>query len=83
MYSVLTDVILSTFPWLIIRNLQMNRKEKIGVVVSMSLGILAGISAAVKTNILLNATKWTDATCTFPFFPFSPLPSPSQTNPHS
>jgi len=42
-YSAAIDFVLSTFPTLIIWKLQMNKKEKVGVVVCMSLGFFAGI----------------------------------------
>jgi hypothetical protein len=34
------DLLLTLLPWLIIRNLQMKGKEKFGVAVAMSMGIL-------------------------------------------
>ncbi|KAF2191841.1 hypothetical protein K469DRAFT_804852, partial [Zopfia rhizophila CBS 207.26] len=61
-YSVLMDFMLATCPWLIIRHLQMNTKEKLGVIVAMSLGFLAGVTAAIKTSFLPSTQEWTDST---------------------
>ncbi|KAF2872392.1 hypothetical protein BDV95DRAFT_382862 [Massariosphaeria phaeospora] len=59
-YSALLDVILASFPWIIIWRLQMNTREKLGVVIAMSLGFLAGITAAVKTSYLPGVKKFED-----------------------
>ncbi|KAF2469581.1 uncharacterized protein BDR25DRAFT_343594 [Lindgomyces ingoldianus] len=59
-YSVCTDFLLAMCPWLIIRQLQMNRKEKAGVIAAMSLGMLAGIAAIVKMTFLPNSIYWKD-----------------------
>lgn len=42
------DVALALLPWKYLMSLQMSRKEKFGVLVAMSLGVLAGGTAAVK-----------------------------------
>lgn len=39
-YSALMDMMLSLIPWAIVWNLQMKRREKLGVAVAMSMGIL-------------------------------------------
>jgi hypothetical protein len=39
-YSGIVDVILALLPWKIILALQMKRREKIGVAIAMSMGIL-------------------------------------------
>lgn len=39
-YSAAMDFVLALLPWQIIWNLQMKRKEKFGVAVAMSMGIL-------------------------------------------
>ncbi|KAL0938184.1 uncharacterized protein CTRU02_207915 [Colletotrichum truncatum] len=47
-YSVLVDFSLSLLPWRTIWQLQLNRHEKVGVAVAMSLGITAGVVGAIK-----------------------------------
>ncbi|KAF2477262.1 uncharacterized protein BDR25DRAFT_195757, partial [Lindgomyces ingoldianus] len=59
-YSSCADMLLAACPWLIIRHLQMNRKEKAGVIVAMSFGIVGGITAAVKTSFLPGMIRWKD-----------------------
>jgi hypothetical protein len=39
-YSGAQDFVLALLPWTIVWNLQMRKKEKFGVAVAMSLGIL-------------------------------------------
>jgi hypothetical protein len=39
-YSALLDFVLATFPFVIIYKLQMSKKEKLGVIFAMSLGVL-------------------------------------------
>lgn len=39
-YSAFVDFTLSFLPWPLIWNLQMRRRENIGVVVAMSMGVL-------------------------------------------
>ena len=39
-YSAVIDFVLALFPSVLIWNIQMNRKEKTGVIVAMSLGAL-------------------------------------------
>jgi hypothetical protein len=39
-YSGAMDIVLAVVPWKIIWALTMNRKEKIGVMVAMSMGVL-------------------------------------------
>ncbi|ROV91508.1 hypothetical protein VMCG_09430 [Cytospora schulzeri] len=47
-YSAGMDLLLACVPWLVIINLKMKRKEKIGVAVCMSLGIVAGVTSIVR-----------------------------------
>ncbi|KAI1840207.1 hypothetical protein JX266_013574 [Neoarthrinium moseri] len=42
-YGGVMDVLLSTFPWFIVRKLQLKRQEKLGVAVAMGLGMLTGM----------------------------------------
>jgi len=39
-YSGLMDIVLALLPWSVVWNLQMRKKEKIGVAVAMSMGVL-------------------------------------------
>lgn len=41
----------------------MNKMEKIGVALAMSLGIMAGITAVLKTAYLPGMGHWQDFTC--------------------
>ncbi|SPO04562.1 uncharacterized protein DNG_07247 [Cephalotrichum gorgonifer] len=43
------DFTLALLPWKILHGVQMKTKEKLGIVIAMSMGILAGIVAIVKT----------------------------------
>ncbi|KAM7221722.1 hypothetical protein V8F06_002930 [Rhypophila decipiens] len=54
-YSAVTDFILAIFPWFLIWNLQMRLVEKLGVCVCMSMGILSGVFAIVKSAHLPNS----------------------------
>ncbi|KAK3934519.1 hypothetical protein QBC46DRAFT_427091 [Diplogelasinospora grovesii] len=51
-YSAAMDVALAFLPWKYIWSMQMSKREKIGVVVAMSMGIFAGTAAAVKTTTI-------------------------------
>ncbi|KAI0387453.1 hypothetical protein F5Y04DRAFT_274306 [Hypomontagnella monticulosa] len=48
-YSGFMDLVLAGVSWFIIIKLQMNKREKIGVAIAMSMGIFAGITAIVKS----------------------------------
>ncbi|KAI1324770.1 hypothetical protein F5Y16DRAFT_402033 [Xylariaceae sp. FL0255] len=57
-YSAANDFILATIPWVVIPKLQMNRKEKFGIAIALSLGLIAGsagIVRAVLTPVVLSA----------------------------
>ncbi|KKY36929.1 putative integral membrane protein [Diaporthe ampelina] len=47
-YSAAADFALAIIPWVLIWNLQMNLKEKIGVGICMSLGIVAGATSIMR-----------------------------------
>ncbi|KJR87294.1 uncharacterized protein SPSK_01738 [Sporothrix schenckii 1099-18] len=49
-YSAAVDFVLALLPWKILWNLQMQRREKMGVLIAMSMGVFAGLSAAIKTT---------------------------------
>ncbi|KAJ2990118.1 hypothetical protein NUW58_g3112 [Xylaria curta] len=53
-FSAWSDFVLALFPILIIRNLEMPLKTKLGICFLMSLGIIATVAAAVKTVELRN-----------------------------
>ncbi|KAJ2896717.1 hypothetical protein MKZ38_005287 [Zalerion maritima] len=42
------DLGFSLIPWLIVKDLQMKRKEKLGMGIAMSLGVFAAVTAAIK-----------------------------------
>ncbi|KAH8904155.1 hypothetical protein BR93DRAFT_946918 [Coniochaeta sp. PMI_546] len=48
-YSGVMDIVLALLPWSVVWNLQMKKKEKIGVAVAMSMGVFAGCTAFVKS----------------------------------
>ncbi|CAI4214971.1 unnamed protein product [Parascedosporium putredinis] len=49
-YSGAMDVALSILPWKIIWHLRMTRKEKMGVLVAMSMGVFAGATSFIKVS---------------------------------
>ncbi|KAI1470485.1 uncharacterized protein F4812DRAFT_456495 [Daldinia caldariorum] len=51
-YSGFMDFVLALLPWVILRRLRMDLKEKIGVAVAMSMGVFAGATAIVKSYSL-------------------------------
>ncbi|KAK0610890.1 hypothetical protein B0T14DRAFT_570819 [Immersiella caudata] len=48
-YSATMDVVLAFLPWKFLWSLQMSKKERLGVVFAMSMGVFAGAAAAMKT----------------------------------
>jgi len=46
------DLCLAILPWTIIRRLSLNRKERIGVLIAMSMGVFAGLTSIAKTATL-------------------------------
>ncbi|KAK0624997.1 hypothetical protein B0T17DRAFT_466531, partial [Bombardia bombarda] len=53
-FSALSDLILALFPILIIKNLKLDLKVKIGLCAVMGLGIIATVAACIKTVALQN-----------------------------
>ncbi|CAK7205284.1 hypothetical protein SEUCBS139899_008053 [Sporothrix eucalyptigena] len=49
-YSAVMDFVLALLPWKIVWRLQMKQQEKFGVAIAMSLGVVAGSMAIVKTS---------------------------------
>ncbi|KAI1660847.1 hypothetical protein F4813DRAFT_386257 [Daldinia decipiens] len=47
-YSAFVDFSFATIPWFVIMNLRMKRKEKFGVAIAMSCGVIAGITAIIR-----------------------------------
>lgn len=39
-YNIVMDFVFATFPWLITRKLEMRRAEKVGLCITMSLGMM-------------------------------------------
>ncbi|KAE9378867.1 hypothetical protein N431DRAFT_540615 [Stipitochalara longipes BDJ] len=57
-YSGCMDILLALFPWKIVWDLDMKRKEKYGVALAMSMGVFAGAAAITKSVFIpLVATK--------------------------
>lgn len=46
------DLCLAILPWTIIRRLSLNRKERLGVLIAMSMGVFAGLTSIAKTATL-------------------------------
>ncbi|KAF1849484.1 uncharacterized protein K460DRAFT_376104 [Cucurbitaria berberidis CBS 394.84] len=49
-YNIIMDFVLATFPWVITWKLDMRRVEKIGLCVTMSLGMIVAVIAAIRTG---------------------------------
>ncbi|KAK7746331.1 hypothetical protein SLS53_002290 [Cytospora paraplurivora] len=54
-YNIILDFVLSLFPWVITWNLNIDRLDKIGICVSMSLGVIIAIFTSVRTWYMLDA----------------------------
>ncbi|EMD92686.1 hypothetical protein COCC4DRAFT_129943 [Bipolaris maydis ATCC 48331] len=57
-WSALMDFVLASLPWFLIWNLQLKSREKIGVGIAMSLGVLAGICAVIKGVYVVQLREW-------------------------
>ncbi|KAM7194410.1 96ca82bc-67f3-4b3a-ab36-ffe7d8f40fbe [Naviculisporaceae sp. PSN 640] len=53
-WSGTMDIVLALCPWVMLWKLTMTRREKIGVAVAMSMGVVAGIASFVKMGMLPN-----------------------------
>ncbi|KAK1834418.1 hypothetical protein QBC39DRAFT_26557 [Podospora conica] len=51
-YSAILDLVLTAFPTVIIWKLQMIKREKIGIILSMSLGVIAGVVGLYKSSTI-------------------------------
>ncbi|KAF1918404.1 hypothetical protein BDU57DRAFT_537963 [Ampelomyces quisqualis] len=49
-YNIIMDFVLATFPWVLTWNLDMRKAEKIGLCVTMSLGMIVAIVSAIRTG---------------------------------
>ncbi|KAI0012520.1 hypothetical protein F4779DRAFT_567915 [Xylariaceae sp. FL0662B] len=49
-YNIIMDFVFAAFPWWITRSLDMRRVERIGLCVTMSLGMLVAIESAVRVS---------------------------------
>ena len=49
-YNIIMDFVLAAFPWVLTWNLDMRKVEKIGLCITMSLGMVVAIVSAVRTN---------------------------------
>ncbi|KAJ5614974.1 hypothetical protein N7537_000088 [Penicillium hordei] len=59
-WSAVLDFVLALFPWVALWNLNMKRKEKYTICLSLSLGIFAGICGVIRTTGLDALTQSTD-----------------------
>ncbi|KAJ5493721.1 hypothetical protein N7463_009808 [Penicillium fimorum] len=59
-WSAVLDFVLALFPWVALWNLNMKKKEKYTICISLSLGIFAGICGVVRTTGLDALTQSTD-----------------------
>ncbi|KAK4235979.1 hypothetical protein C8A03DRAFT_36166 [Achaetomium macrosporum] len=61
-YSAAMDLVLTAFPTVVIWNLQMKKREKIGVIASMSLGVVAGVVGIYKSSTIPAVSRNVDFT---------------------
>ncbi|KAK3684140.1 hypothetical protein B0T22DRAFT_354499, partial [Podospora appendiculata] len=61
-YSAAMDFVLALFPTILIWHLQMGKREKLGVLLAMSLGVFAGITAIVKSYFITGTARSRDFT---------------------
>ncbi|KAI1206360.1 uncharacterized protein F4807DRAFT_439794 [Annulohypoxylon truncatum] len=59
-WSAAMDFFLAAFPWIVLWNLNMQRREKITICVSLSLGVLAGICGVIRTSGLAVLSQTAD-----------------------
>ncbi|KAK4664089.1 uncharacterized protein QC763_001630 [Podospora pseudopauciseta] len=64
-FSGVCDIVLALLPWRLVWGLQMRKKEKLGVVVGMSMGVVAGVWAFIKSSklVLLGSKNFTYEGC--------------------
>ncbi|KZL83978.1 hypothetical protein CI238_06931, partial [Colletotrichum incanum] len=49
-YNIIMDFVFACFPWLITRSLEMRRAEKVGLCITMSLGMIVAIVSAIRVS---------------------------------
>ncbi|KAF4993095.1 hypothetical protein FGRMN_6710 [Fusarium graminum] len=49
-YNIIMDFVFACFPWLITRTLEMRRAEKVGLCLTMSLGMIVAIVSAIRVG---------------------------------
>ncbi|TKX20391.1 hypothetical protein C1H76_7427 [Elsinoe australis] len=49
-YNIIMDFVMATFPWFITWNLNMRKVEKVGLCLTMSLGMIVAIISAIRTG---------------------------------
>lgn len=54
MYNIVTDFILALFPWLVTWGMRIKKLEKIGVCVTMSLGVVVAVISTWRTVYMMN-----------------------------
>lgn len=62
-YSGVMDLVLAAIPWIVLKDLQIKKKEKIGIAVAMSMGVVAAVTAFIKCA-KLQILASSDFTCT-------------------
>ncbi|KAK7211570.1 hypothetical protein V2G26_018748 [Clonostachys chloroleuca] len=58
-YAAFLDFVLAGFPWIALRNLNMKRKERITICISLSLGVFAGIATDDYLYAMPDNYMWT------------------------
>lgn len=71
-WCAVIDFALALLPWTVLRGLQMRKKEKVGVGIAMSLGLLAGVCAIVK-GVYIVQLRQQDFFCKLPVHLLSSL----------
>ncbi|KXS96012.1 hypothetical protein AC578_3915 [Pseudocercospora eumusae] len=56
-YNIIMDFVFAAFPWIITYSLDMKRKEKIGLCLTMSLGMVVAIESAIRTDWKFDGNK--------------------------
>ncbi|KAJ5703006.1 hypothetical protein N7488_010554 [Penicillium malachiteum] len=61
-YSGCMDFVLALLPWVVLWGLEMKKREKFGIALAMSMGIVASVAAFIKTSKLVNVSQVQDFT---------------------
>lgn len=56
MWNIITDFVLALFPWMVTWNMKIRRIEKIGICVTMSLGVFVAAFSTIRTTYMMNPT---------------------------